>query len=390
MHEAAWTPGRWRQEGNPETEMDMTKACVGSLAIGAGLLVAMAGLGAWIDGGDHDSRYRVTHLVSDGNIPAPNTDANLVNGWGIAFNPMGFVWVADNGTGFATLYDGHGVPQSLVVAIPSPTEGEPGNPTGIVFSGGSDFVVTNGSASGPARFIFATEDGLIAGWSPQVDMTHAVVAVPVPDRGPVYKGLALGGARLFATDFHNASVDVFDGNFQPVNTPGHFSDSHLPAHFAPFGVAFLNGKVFVTFAKQDADAHDEVDGPGLGAIDEFDTDGHLLRRVAHGGQLNAPWGITIAPSNFGEHSGQMLVGNFGDGRINTFDVHNFGHRGQLRRHDGQPIVIDGLWGMEFGNGLNDQPTNALFFAAGPHHENDGVYGKVTVEADHDHGHGHGD
>jgi uncharacterized protein (TIGR03118 family) len=368
----------------------MTRASCSGLAVGAGLLVAVAGLGAWRDGGDHDNRYRVSNLVSDGNIPAPNTDSNLVNGWGVAFNPTGFVWVADNGTGLATLYDGHGVPQSLVVAVPATADGQPGAPTGIVFSGGSDFVVTNGSASGPSRFIFATEDGVIDGWSPQVDLTHAIIAVPKPSDGPIYKGVALGNDRLFATDFHNAKVDVFDGNFQPVNTSGKFTDSHLPAHFAPFGVAFLNNKVFVTFAMQDADAHDEVDAPGLGAIDEFDTDGNLIRRIAHGGALNAPWGITISPADFGEHSNELLVGNFGDGRINTFDTHNFGHRGQLRRRDGLPIVIHGLWGMAFGNGLNDQPTNAMFFAAGPHHENDGVYGKVTVVADHEHGHDHGD
>src|SRR5581483_6537522 len=173
---------------------------------------------------------------------------------GLAFNPTGFAWVADNGTGVSTLYDGNGNPQSLVVAIPSPTEGEAGAPTGIVFSGGSDFVVSNadGSASGPARFLFATEEGVIAGWSPQVDMTHALVAVDNSKSEAIYKGLALGAGRLFATDFHNARVDVFDGSFQPVTTAGNFSDPHLPAHLAPFGIAFIDGKVFVTFAMQDA------------------------------------------------------------------------------------------------------------------------------------------
>jgi uncharacterized protein (TIGR03118 family) len=327
--------------------------------------------------------YIQTNLVSDVPGAAAHTDANLVNAWGVAFNPAGFVWVADAETGVSTLYDGSGVPSPqqnpLIVEIPSPVAGERGHPTGIVFSGGTDFLVSNGGAPAPARFIFATEEGTLAAWAPQVDFTHALQVVNNAAGGASYKGLALGNGRLFAADFHNGRVDVFDGAFAPVATVGGFAAPALPEGFAPFGVAFLEGKVFVTYALQDEDGEEEVTGRGLGAVDMFDSDGRLLMRVATGGKLNAPWGLAVAPANFGEHSGRLLVGNFGDGRINAYELRGsrFEWRGQLRGSRG-PIAIDGLWGLAFGNGVSGQPTNTLFFAAGPADETHGLYGRIDV------------
>ena len=325
--------------------------------------------------------YEQHNLVSDGFIPADHLDANLVNPWGVAFNPNGFVWVADNHTGVSTLYDGFGNPQSLVVSIPpAPGKSGPGAPTGIVFNSSSDFAVTNGTTSGPSRFIFATEDGVIAGWAPNVDGTHALQAVATPNA--IYKGLALAangtGNLLYATDFHNARIDVFDRTFAKVNTPGGFKDPRIPPGFAPFGIQNINGNLYVTYAKQDADAEDDVAGPGLGFVNVFDADGHLLRRVARRGALNAPWGLALAPADFGEFSNRLLVGNFGDGTISAYDFHDGHFVGRLTRPDGTLLRIEGLWGIQFGNGILNQPTNVLFFAAGPDDENHGLYGSISA------------
>jgi uncharacterized protein (TIGR03118 family) len=334
---------------------------------------------------DLGGRYQQRNLVSDGSIAADHTDANLVNAWGIAFNPFGFVWVADNGTGAATLYDGPGMPQSLIVTIPG-VGGAKGNPTGIVFSGSpSDFIVpkgaTAGPKAGPARFIFATEDGVIAGWSPVANMTQALLVADNSPSGAVYKGLALSadGNRflLYATDFHNNKIDVWDNNFDPVTlAAGAFTDPRLPAGFAPFGIQAINGNLFVTYAMQDEDRHDDVKGRGLGFVNVFDPSGKLIGRFASRGRLNAPWGVALAPSGFGVFEGRLLVGNFGDGRINAFSVATGQFLGQLRDVDGRPLEIDGLWGLAFGNGLNGQPINTLFFTAGPADETQGLYGRL--------------
>lgn len=353
-------------------------------------------------GGAEAQFYRVTNLVSDGTIPAAHTDPNLVNGWGLAFNPTGFAWVADNGTGLATLYDGNGVPQSLVVEIPSPNSDDPA-PTGNVFSGGAGFVVDNGQTSGPARFIFSTERGVIAAWAPTVDMTHALIPPTIPITDAIYKGLALAGtgssARLYATDFHNAKIDVYDDGFNPITVPGGFADPGIPAGFAPFGIQAIGDTIFVTYAKQDADREDELHGPGLGFVNAFDLDGNRIARVASRGKLNAPWGIVMAPHNFGRFSDDLLIGNFGDGRINAYEVrhehgpgdqHGHGHHerpayrfdGQLKMRHGGPVEIDGLWGIAFGNGVQNQPTNTLFFASGPDDEMHGLYGRIDVDPHH--------
>lgn len=333
--------------------------------------------------------YDVDIVVSDGFIPTPNVDAHLVNGWGVAFNPNGFVWVADNGTGFSTLYDGLGHPapigNPLVVAIPqAPGNTEHGKPTGIVFSGSSDFVVTSGGKSGPSRFVFATEDGLIAGWAPTVDGTHAIQAYPAigaPASPAVYKGLALaraGGANfLYATDFVGGKIDVFNSTFAPVAMPGGFVDPKLPKGFAPFNIQNVGGHLIVTYAKHEDGEDDETAGPGLGAVNEFDAEGNLIRRIAQRGKLNAPWGVALAPSTFGRFAGDLLIGNFGDGTINAYDAKSGKFRGQLKGTDHRVIHLDGLWGMAFGNDLFDQPKGTLFFAAGPDDENRGMYGSIT-------------
>jgi uncharacterized protein (TIGR03118 family) len=329
--------------------------------------------------------YQQRNLVSDSAaIPAANRDPNLVNAWGIAFNPYGFVWVADAGTGVSTLYDGDGKPQSLVVKIPPSASGGTANPTGIVYYGGPGFVVTNGTASGPSRFLFATESGVIAGWAPNVDLTNAIRMVDNSGAtGAIYKGLALSasgqGPLLYATDFHNGRIDVFDSAFKPVTLPGTpFFDAHIPAGFAPFGIQAINGDIYVSYAKQDADKHDDVAGPGLGYISVFDPNGRLIRRLVARGALNAPWGMALAPASFGRFSNRLLVANFGDGTINAFDPASGRFVGRLKEADRRPVRIDGLWGIAFGNGLNNQPVDTLFFTAGPTDETHGLYGRLDV------------
>jgi len=325
--------------------------------------------------------YTIRNLVSDGFITAEHTDADLVNPWGITPNPNGFMWVADNGTGLSTLYDGNGVKQSLIVTIPVPPDGvAPAAPTGIVFSGGPEFVVTQGTLSGPSRFLFATEDGTISGWAPNVNPTQAILAVDRSSEEAIYKGLAIaatGTARfLYATDFHNNRIDVFDSTFHLVTLPDAFLDPGIPRGYAPFGIQNILGDLYVTYAKQDDEAEDDVAGEGFGFVDVFDASGHLLRRVASRGRLNAPWGLALAPADFGPLSNTLLIGNFGDGRINAFDLRTGERLGLLRTRDGEPIAIEGLWGLSFGPGVANQPTNTLFFAAGPGDEEHGLYGRI--------------
>lgn len=329
------------------------------------------------------SLYTVTNLVSDGTIPAAHTDHNLVNGWGLTAGPTTPWWVANNGTDTSTLYDGSGAARPLVVSVA-------GDPTGAVFNGSStDFVVTDGTHSGAARFLFATESGTLLGWSPAVPppplSTHAQVAANRSSVGAVYKGLALGqsgGASfLYATDFHNGRVDVFNASFTLQGWAGAFSDPSLPAGYAPFGIANLGGRLFVTFAKQDAAARDEVDGEGLGIVDVFGTDGSFGGRVASFGSLDAPWGLAWAPAGFGRFSGDLLVGNFGDGRIHGYrwTTDGWEDQGPLRGTDHRPIVVDGLWGIGFGNGVASGPTTTLYFASGPDGEAHGLFGSIAVQ-----------
>ena len=330
------------------------------------LLVALTTFAA-----EPGNSYHRRDLVSDGGVPAEHVDPDLVNAWGLAASATSPWWVNAADAGKSLLYNGQGIKNPLVVAVA-------GAPTGIVFNGGASFVIPN---VGAARFLFASEDGTISAWSPLLaPNTQAVVVVDSTAAGASYKGLAIdsttAGSRLYAADFHNARVDVFDGSFAPVTAAGAFTDPNLPAGFAPFGIQTLAGSVYVAYAKQDADAADEVDGPGLGVVDQYDLSGHLLARVATGGALDAPWGMALAPAGFGRFSGKLLVGNFGNGRINVFDPVTFEPKGHLKGTDGHAIVIDRLWGIAFGNGATAGPKTTLFFAAGPDDESHGLFGRL--------------
>ena len=359
--------------------------------------------------------YVQTNLVSDLANIAKVQDKNLVNSWGLVHGPTTPWWVADNGTGVSTLYNGNGTPfpvgSPLVVTIPTPAGVTTAAPTGIVFNdvnstNPNDFVVSANGKSGPSLFMFATEDGTISGWNRTVNPTHAILAV---DRsavkmgqftGAVYKGLATGTSNnqdfLYATDFRFGAVEQFNANFQLVRS---FTDPNLSKQcnlnvltnqcFAPFGIRNIGGNLFVTFALQKAGTpgqpntfkHDDQSGLGNGFVDVFSTGGKLLRRFASQGTLNSPWGLTLTPNNFGPFSNDLLVGNFGDGHINVFNPGTGAFLGQLPDQAGDPITINGLWGIDFGNGNLAGETDELFFAAGLNDEADGLFGKIQFVID---------
>jgi uncharacterized protein (TIGR03118 family) len=298
----------------------------------------------------------------------------------VVFNPKAFVWVTNSGTSTSTLYDGSGAPQSLVVSIPPGSAGS-AMPTGIVFNGHQDFMVTENGISGASAFIFAGQAGTLSGWSPGVDQTHAVKVFDGAGTGTVYTGLALAsqGASdfLYAADFHHATVDMFNANFTKVDVAGSFVDSALPAGYAPYGIQAIGGLIYVSYAKQDALARNAVAGAGQGAVDAFNTAGNLVKElIPPGSALNAPWGMALAPADFGPFSNALLVANFGDGKINAFNPTTGALMGTLSMADGNPIAIDGLHGIAFGNGIDNQPANTLFFAAGPGAGTQGVYGRI--------------
>jgi uncharacterized protein (TIGR03118 family) len=323
--------------------------------------------------------YLVHNLVSDVPGLADREDPHLVNAWGLTSLPTSPWWVADNGTDVSTIYQADGTPASLVVEVPNA-------PTGAASNSGPNFVVAEGGASGPARFLFVTEEGKLLGWNPTVALNHAVVAVDRSGVGAIYKGLAIAstgtGDFLYAADFHNARVDVFDGTFHLVSIPGAFIDPRLPRGFAPFGIANIAGRILVAYAKQDAEEEDEVAGQGLGFVDAFSTSGAFLGRVATRGQLNAPWGLALAPADFGAFGGDLLVGNFGDGEINAYEPQPDGtyeRVGDLRGPDHKAILIDGLWALAFGKGASaNGARNTLFFTAGPDEETHGLFGTIKA------------
>jgi uncharacterized protein (TIGR03118 family) len=313
--------------------------------------------------------YRATILVSNEADEAPVPDVLLVNAWGIAASPTSPWWVADNGSGMSTVYTGAGVKLSREVVVP-------GAPTGMVWNGAAAFDV---APDVPAVFMWASEDGTISGWNPTVDMTHAIVVVNDP--GSIYKGLAIHGDRLFTTDFGDeCSVEALDGTFTKIETDGDFADPSIPANYCPFGIQVIGDSVFVSYALKGG--QDDIGGQGHGAVREFDLDGHLVAEVGTHGQLNSPWGMAMAPaSGFGRFSGCLLVGNFGDGQLNAFclDDDGFWHPAGQLRDGAHPLVIDGLWGIGFGNGAAAGPTNVLYFAAGPDDESNGYFGKIEAQ-----------
>ena len=309
--------------------------------------------------------YFQHNLVSDIAGLADNTDTNLVNPWGIATSGNSPFWVSANHAGLSTLYNGSGVPQTLIVTIPTASGGTPpASPTGVIFNNTTDFPVSPGVVS---RFIFVTEDGTVSAWN-NANGTTAVRKVDNSGSGAVYKGLTMGASGginfLYAANFFAGKIDVFDTNFTAITLAGSFTDPTLPSGFAPFNIQNIGGKLFVAYAVQDGAKHDDVPGPGNGIISVFGTDGSFLNRFATSNLLNSPWGMVLAPPNFGTFAGALLVGNFGNGRINAFDPISGALLGTLQDPAGNPISVQGLWGLIVGNGGNGGDTRTVYFAAG--------------------------
>ena len=333
--------------------------------------------------------YKQTNLVSD-QAGAPVLDTSLVNPWGLSRSSGSPWWVADNGAGLATLYNGTtGAKQGLVVTIPPfPGSSDPGVPTGTVFNGTAEFELTSGN---PARFLFATEDGTVSGWNPAVDATHAVVMVK--NKNAVYKGLAIAARGtshfLYVTNFAKGRVEVYDSAFKRVHLgdgdhdgdDDQFQDERIPHSFAPFGIQNVGGDLYVTYAKRDPVTNDDVKGAGLGYVDVFSPSGRLLQRLEHGPWLNAPWAVALAPGDFGAFSHNLLVGQFGSGEIAAYDVVTGKFLGKmLDSVSGMTLAINGLWGLSFGNGASSGPLNSLFFSAGTDDEAHGLFGNLTAVA----------
>ena len=325
----------------------------------------------------------VNEITNQTTVNATTFDPALKNSWGLSEFPNGGpLWVADNNSGLATIYNFKtfakiGGPPGSGIAIPG-IQGGAGTPTGNVFTTLSTdaFDLTPGNANTHAFFVFDTEDGLIAAWAPKVSLGSAITVVDQSNgdgSGAVFKGLAIShrgdtdDARLFAADFRDNKVETFDSNFHPI---GSFTDPTVPAGFAPFDVQVLDHKLYVTFAKQQPGGHDDDAGPGNGFVDVFNLNGQLEKRLVSGGVLNSPWGLAIAPDSFGKFAGALLVGNFGDGKINAFDIHTGKFLGTLTNAANQQLTIDGLWAMIPGS------DGAEIFSSGPNGEMDGLVGVI--------------
>lgn len=322
--------------------------------------------------------YEQTNLLSDLTSVAPNVDLDLVNPWGIAYGPNTPFWIANTGSATSSIVDGRG---DLVGPRKIETQAAP---TGIVHNPTLGFHIRSGAARGPSTFLYATAQGLILGWSHHVDPERTVVAVDESASGSSYTGLAMArmGYRslLYAADFGEGEIDVFDAGFMPaeglVDDP--FFDPTMPSGYAPFGISTIDDLVYVTYARQDATGEEAVPGPGAGYIDVYEPNGRLVQRLHSRGELNAPWAVVQAPSYFGVFSDALLVGNFGDGRIMALDPDDGTMLGVLEDRRGEPIVIEGLWGMVFGNDRMAGRSDALYFTAGIDDERHGLYGRVTV------------
>jgi len=327
------------------------------------------------------SFYQETDLVSDQPGVALIQDTDVVNPWGVTLSPTaGGFWVANNGTGIATIYTGD-VAGSVFMKAPLEVTIPGGSPTGTVFNPTTDFVVASGSSSGAAVFLFASQAGVISGWNPGVPPpAPSTMAQTGATEEAVYTGLAIGqasgGNRLYAADFEHRRIDVFDASFHLLPSDESFIDEDIQKNYSPFNIQNLGGRLYVTYAQQSRQEPDEESGHGTGFVDVFDTDGHLLQRLIRNSHLVAPWALALAPADFGPFSNALLVGNFGNGHILAFDPENGDFLGQLEGEDGKPIVIDGLWGFAFGNGVSAGDANALYFAAGPDDETHGLFGSL--------------
>ena len=353
------------------------------LAVLVSVLIAFGGSAV---AQDSLQQYTQTNLVSSQAGAAQILDPDLVNSWGLSRSSGSPWWVSDNGSGKSTLYDGGGIKQARIVTIPSgdPSISPTGTPTGTIFNGSSiDFLLAPGM---PGLFLFVTEDGTISGWNPGVNPTEAVIEVNEKGKS-VFKGGTVAQVNkerisityLYVADFRKGRVQVYDTSFHQVPMgEGRFDDNQLPEGYAPFNIQNIGGNLYVAFAKQDAEMHDEVDGNGFGYVDVFSPSGRLLQRLEHGPWFNAPWGLALASSDFGLFSHDVLVGQFGSGEILAFNPVTGEFKGKLLNTSNQPIAIDGLWALAFGNGATAGPETSLFFTAGPDHESNGLFGTITA------------
>lgn len=336
------------------------------------LISALALLAPFVEA----QNYTQTNLVSNLSEGTPMSDPNLVNAWGICRGTGTPWWISDNGSDLTTLYDGTGAPQTLVVSIAQ------GSPTGCVYNGTGGFVLPNGK---PALFLFASESGTISGWAPGASETTVMVATPTAS----YKGLTIasfGGAYyLYATDFHNGRVDVFDSQFRSLRTTmtgitdNWFTSFPGGPGFAPYNIRNVGGNLILAIAQQDGARHDSVSGAGLGYVASFTPQGQLIRVFEHNAWLNAPWGIAQAPGDFGAFSHNLLVGNFGSGQIVAYDLETGSSKGVMMDGNGNPIVIDELWDLSFGAGdAKSGSATSLYFSAGPDDESNGLFGTLTA------------
>jgi uncharacterized protein (TIGR03118 family) len=346
------------------------------LVAGTAAFAAPAGAG----GPAHDNRYSVTNLVSDQAGVAQITDPNLGNAWGLAAGPTTPIWVANNHTDSSTVYPGD-VKGSPITgpALTVPVDG--GAPTGVVFNPTSSFMVP--SAAAPATFIFDSESGNITAWSGADAGADAVIMASNGDAD--YKGLALaeshGAPYLYAASFGHNAVEVYDSSFMLQHWSGAFVDPRLPKNYAPFNIAAIGNELYVSYALHEPGDDDDTAGAHHGFIDVYGTNGRLHQRLVSRGQLDSPWGMTIAPSGFGQFGGALLVGNFGDGHIHAYNRSNGRYLGVVRDANGKPITIDGLWALEFGNGVTGD-RSAMLFSAGPDDENHGLFGTITAIRHH--------
>jgi len=347
-----------------------------TLVVGAVVLISATGTQGQL--------FEQVNLVTDNQTanPAASLDPNLVNAWGVSYTPSSPFWVSDNGSGLATLYrvdPATDVPttQGLVVTIPG-AGGLTGTPTGQAFNPQSSSGAFNGDL-----FLFVSEDGTISGWRGALG-AHAETLVS-GSANNVYKGTTLGTAAgnsyLYSANFRAGSIDVLKGTPAAPNLTGNFTDPTLPSGFAPFNIRNLGGTLYVTYAMQDPAKHDDVPGAGLGFVDTFDLQGNFVKRIASLGTLNSPWGLEIAPASFGPLAGDLLVGNFGDGTINAFDLTGDIFKGQLSAPGGTPLSIDGLWSITVGNGGGAGSSDKVYFTAGPDGESHGLFGLVEEVPD---------
>ena len=322
--------------------------------------------------------FKQTNFVTDDQSahPATLTDPNLKNVWGISYSGKGAFWVSNNGSGTSTLYNvpaatNAPAPNPLVVQIPGD-----GSVTGQVFNG------TTGFNADP--FLFVSEDGTISGWKPGLNsnISLSTQVFQTGSNANVYKGSALasvgGHAYLYGANFRTGTIDVLSGDASAPALSGAFVDPSVPAGYAPFNVQNLKGSLYVTYAKQDAAKHDEVDGAGAGYVAKFDSSGNLISHLVSGGKLNAPWGLALAPASFGKYAGDLLTGNFGDGRIGAYDPATGAFVGQLTDDLNNPLEIDGLWAITPGNDGQAGSSNTLYFSAGPDGEKHGLFGSISA------------